>query len=472
MKWNRIALKLGVTIIALFLVVLLSLGFVMDQISSGFYYKKMQNETNGLSARFVEMMGSHGSVMVNMIGMMAEFSKVDLYIVDSEGNIVSASGILNRNKDTLVTHEDIVALAHGLSVEKEIKVSSGDTYFVSAKPLMDQSRFNGGVYVLSSMEDFMQSVHQAHQFIFLSGVGAFFLALGITYIVSRKLSQPLIQMEYAARRIATGDLNVRVSVSSEDEMGSLAQAINDLAQELQRYRDTRSEFFANISHELRTPITYLEGYTKVLSDELYDTEEEKRKYLDVIRQEAVRLKHLVQDLFELSKMEEGKFELYLEWIDLSEVIESSIEKVQLKAKEKGIRIQTYVPSNPPLVYGDGMRMEQIFFNLLDNAVRYTEKGTVSVGMNIVDEHIVVSILDTGMGIPNDELAYIFERFYRVEKSRSRQYGGTGLGLAIVKMLVEIQGGTIGVTSEVGKGTRFQLGFRHSVINPEHGEGEI
>jgi signal transduction histidine kinase len=125
----------------------------------------------------------------------------------------------------------------------------------------------------------------------------------------------------------------------------------------------------------------------------------------------------------------------------------------------------------PLVYGDGLRMEQIFINLLDNAIRYTERGRVSVTMRSVDHHqIKITIEDTGMGISKSELPYIFERFYRVEKSRSREHGGTGLGLAIVKKLVEIQGGTIEVSSEVGKGTRFEILFRTS-SNIQQEEGE-
>jgi signal transduction histidine kinase len=234
-------------------------------------------------------------------------------------------------------------------------------------------------------------------------------------------------------------------------------AINDLAKELQRYRDTRSEFFANISHELRTPITYLEGYADVLSQGLVEDEFEKKKYLDIISHEAKRLARLVHDLFELSKMEEGKIDLKLESIALSALIHQVVLKVELAIKEKGLEVIELVLPNCSII-GDGVRMEQIVLNLLDNAIRYTPTGSVVISLTEENKDILLCIEDSGIGIPEDELPYIFERFYRVEKSRSRQFGGTGLGLSIVKKLVELQGGTIAVSSSLGQGTRFEIRF--------------
>ncbi|HEY0828285.1 MAG TPA: ATP-binding protein [Bacilli bacterium] len=319
--------------------------------------------------------------------------------------------------------------------------------------------FSGLVKVLASTEGIKQSVQDIRDLLVLAGIGAFFLALGLTFVISRKLSNPLIQMEEATRKIAKGNLETRVQVISGDEIGSLAHAINDLALDLQRYRDTRSEFLANISHELRTPMTYLEGYAKVVKEGLYETEEERNRYLDIIHQETFRLSHLIHDLFELSKMEEGKIGLNMEWIDLVEVIENVTLKAELKAREKGLEIKAGLQRDLPMVYADGLRMEQIILNLMDNAIRYTEKGSITVQTKRANANeITIVIEDTGIGIPKHELSKIYERFHRVEKSRSREYGGTGLGLAIVKRLVELQNGTIEVSSEVHRGTRFTMTF--------------
>jgi signal transduction histidine kinase len=164
-------------------------------------------------------------------------------------------------------------------------------------------------------------------------------------------------------------------------------------------------------------------------------------------------------LFELSKIEEGKLALNKETIDLQEVLENVVDRVHIKAREKEIELDVKAGDTQPFVYGDGLRMEQIFNNLLENAIRYTEQGSVQVKIDTKQEQFVkVIIEDTGKGIPKDDLAYIFDRFYRVEKSRAREFGGTGLGLAIVKHLVELQDGVIKVYSEVESGTRFEICF--------------
>lgn len=460
MIWNRIDVKLGGTIILLFLMVLLPLGFVIDRAFSGFYYQEVQTEIEDLSSHYAESIAASNNPQTPyMLEMMAEFSKVKLYIVDAQGTIIANSGIPSLVSGTLIPTEELQTLSQGKSIEKVfIEPVDNQKYLVSGTPIISQNEFYGGVYVISSIKTIDESLEKIRSMLWLAGFGAFFLAVAFTYILSKKLSNPLILMEKATRKIAEGDLKTRVSPPSKDEIGSLAEAINDLAIDLQKYRESRSEFFSNISHELRTPMTSIEGYTKVLKEKLYETEEEKEQYLDIIYQESTRLTRMIGDLFELSKMEEGKIQFDFEWIDLSEVLDSAIQKMKWKAQKKGLEIQAYIQPDLPFIYCDGHRMAQVFINLMDNAIRYTEQGTISAKMWKENDEVRILIEDTGIGIPKDELAYIFERFYRVEKSRSREFGGTGLGLAIVKNLVEEQGGSIQAFSEIGKGTCFEITF--------------
>lgn len=458
MNVNRIVIKLGATIILLFLVVLLPLGFVINQIFSGFYYNQVQQHIEQLASRYAsEVASSQNIKTVEMIEMMSSFSDVNMMVVDAEGKIMANSGVPWRPLSSINPEEEMRELERGKVLELEmVDPDSGERFLASGQPIISGQHFYGAVYVLSSVNGIDQSLQKVRQLLMLSGTGAFFLALGFTFVLSRKLSEPLVRMETATRRIARGDLDTRVRIPSNDEIGSLARAINDLAVELQRYRDTRREFFANISHELRTPMTYLEGYANVLREGLYETEEERQKYLDIIHQESIRLTHLIHDLFELSKMEEGKISLHMEWIDLTEVIEHVIQKVEPKAKSKGLDIRLKQPELLPLVYVDGLRMGQVVMNLLDNAIRYTKTGTIQVDVRQELGQVVTIVEDSGIGISPEELSSVFERFYRVEKSRSREHGGTGLGLAIVKQLVDMQGGTIQVFSVLGKGTRFEI----------------
>ncbi|MEK3982611.1 HAMP domain-containing sensor histidine kinase [Paenibacillus sp. FSL K6-3166] len=458
MKNNMIGLKLGSVIMSVFLVVLLILGITIDRMFTSFYYNEMQKETEELTSHFIGMAESPDSSNEQMMSAFAEFSDVSIFNISKDGSVILHSGVHDRADRSFINASDISRIFAGKSVNFEYTDPTGHRYFITGKPISNGQTIQSALYVMSSTENMKQSLASIRNLLLLAGIGAFILALGITGIISLLLSRPLIKMQKATRKIAAGELETRLSIRSNDEIGFLAGAINDLAVDLQRYRDTRQEFLANISHELRTPITYLKGYTKVVKDGLYETEGERDLYLDIIHEEAHRLEHLVEDLFELAKMEEGKITLTLDWIDLKYMTEQAVRRVELKAKEKGLLLNITYHGDSCRVRGDEKRMEQIMMNLLENAIRYTDAGeiTVHVDEDVDGDSVLFIVEDTGIGIPEVELPYVFERFYRVEKSRSRQYGGTGLGLSIVKKLVELHGGKIRITSQPGIGTRCEV----------------
>ncbi|OMD15356.1 sensor histidine kinase [Paenibacillus odorifer] len=456
MKNNIIGLKLGYIIMSVFLVVLLVLGITIDRMFTSFYYNEMQKETEELTSHFIGMAESQDSSNEQMMSTFAEFSDVSIFNISKDGNVILHSGVHDRSDRSFIQASDVSRIFAGKSVDFEYKDPAGHSYFIIGKPIMEGDTTQSALYVMSSTESMKQSLASIRNLLLIAGIGAFILAIGITGVIAMILSRPLIKMQKATRKIAAGELETRLSIRSNDEIGFLAEAINDLAVDLQRYRDTRQEFLANISHELRTPITYLEGYTKVIKDGLYETEGERDLYLDIIHQEAHRLQHLVDDLFELAKMEEGKVTLTQEWIDLSQLAEQAVRRVELKAKEKGLLLKLQLSGDAYMIRGDQKRMEQIIMNLLENAIRYTDEGEIIVHVEFAADAATLIVEDTGIGIPEEELPYIFERFYRVEKSRSRQYGGSGLGLSIVKKLVELHGGKIRMISQPGAGTRCEV----------------
>jgi signal transduction histidine kinase len=459
MKHNKIGLKLGASIIVLFAIVLLFAGLVIDRLFSSFFYAQTKEDTDELVSHFAQMAESHHTTVDEMLASYAEFSKVNIYMLTGKGQPIAKLGQLPlQEEENFLTGEELELASQGRLVHKPYTDASGKRYDVSARLIDAGVHATDLIVVVNSFEHMDESIAEVRKLLLAAGVVAFLLAIAFTYVVSHTLSRPLIQMEQATRHIAKGKLETRLAIESQDEVGLLAQSINDLAAELQQYRDSRNEFFANISHELRTPVTYLEGYAKVLNDGLFESEEERRRYLDIIYQESLRLKHMIHDLFELAKMEEGQYELEREWIDLGEVAEAAVSKVQLKARSKGLRVLVRNQAGEGRLYADGYRMEQVLLNLLENAVRYTEHGEIEVILGRDARAWVIQVKDTGMGIPSDELPHVFDRFYRVEKSRSRQYGGTGLGLSIVRKLVELQGGRIAVESEAGKGSVFTIRF--------------
>ncbi|MFZ3576698.1 ATP-binding protein [Virgibacillus sp. DJP39] len=453
---NKIVLKLGGTIMTLFLVVLLPLGYVANQIFTNFYYSQVQEEIGDLSQKYARNITSlEDEKIIDMFKNLAELTNKEIYITNANGKVIADSGVQMAN----LSQRAINQLANGQTIQKKFdSINTGESYLGSGHPITKSNTFQGSLFVLASINDVQGPVQKIRDLLILSAVGALFLALGFTYVISKKMSDPLIEMEQATREIAKGNLDIQVNISSSDEVGSLGKAINDLALETNRYRSNRREFLANISHELRTPISYLRGYAEVLNKELYRTEEERKQYLTIIEDESERMTRLISDLFDLSKMEEGKVDLQMDVMNLTEILDSALLKVRIELEKKGLALKSNIDYNVPSVKVDGIRLEQIFTNLLGNAIRYTEKGSINVIVRETVNRIHVIIEDTGIGIPEKELALIFERFHRVEKSRSRELGGTGLGLAIVKNLVEIQDGSIVVNSKVGSGTRFELSF--------------
>jgi two-component system phosphate regulon sensor histidine kinase PhoR len=215
----------------------------------------------------------------------------------------------------------------------------------------------------------------------------------------------------------------------------------------------KREFVASVSHELKTPLTAIKGYIETM-EEIAD--ETIAVYLQIVRRHTERLINLVQDLLNLSALENPDVKLYWEDVNLKTLANNVLAIFENSAKRKGLKLIQEIPEPPPVIKGDGLRLEQALINLLDNAIKYTEKGTVSLRVKVEDGQVVISIRDTGIGIPAEHIPRIFERFYVVDRSRSRQSGGTGLGLAIVKHIVELHQGKISVESTPGKGAEFSV----------------
>lgn len=221
----------------------------------------------------------------------------------------------------------------------------------------------------------------------------------------------------------------------------------------------RNEFVANVSHELRTPISMMQGYSEAIIDDVAQTVEEKKALAAIIHEESIRMSRLVSDLLDLARMESGHLQLKLEKVDLVELVQRTVHKFKAMADEAGVELIQEVKGKIPLLDSDEDRLEQVFTNLLDNALRYTPRGgKVSVKIERLPSSVKVQVSDTGIGIPADDLPFIFERFYKADKARTRGKAGTGLGLSIVKNIVESHNGIISVKSREGEGTTFTMEF--------------
>lgn len=224
---------------------------------------------------------------------------------------------------------------------------------------------------------------------------------------------------------------------------------------VRQLENTRREFVANVSHELRTPLSMIKGYVETLIDGAKDDPAVALKFLQTIEKHADRLTYLIEDLLTISKLESGQIVMNLQRVELGPVVARVLEDLQSRAEEKGITLQNLLPEDIE-VKADGDRLEQVLFNLVDNAIKYGKNnGEVTVSCQIVDDkQVQLSVRDDGPGIPEEAKERVFERFYRIDRARSREAGGTGLGLSIVKHIVQSHGGEVWVESELGQGSTF------------------
>jgi signal transduction histidine kinase len=278
-------------------------------------------------------------------------------------------------------------------------------------------------------------------------------AIALSYWVARRITRPLTEIERITRRFASGHLEERVPSSEIPELNRLSYSFNSMATSLEGVEQRRRDLIGDLTHELRTPLTILQGYLEELADGRIEPDQRVYQRLS---QETRRLERLITDLQELSRAETGYLVLHLQTLNLVPVLNSLVEKFSGQLLEDGPVLQLDLPLTLPTVLADPDRTEQILINLLGNALRYTQQGSITVSAWQEARFVWVAVADTGSGIAPNELPHIFERFWRSEQARSRYPGGTGIGLAITQHLVNLQGGRIMVSSELGKGSTFQF----------------
>jgi signal transduction histidine kinase len=297
---------------------------------------------------------------------------------------------------------------------------------------------------------FIRSINQA---LLLAAALGGALALLLTLFLSARILRPVQALTNAAREMERGDFAQRVPVRGQDELGVLARAFNSMADSVARAERLRRTMLGDVAHDLRTPLTNIHGYLEAIQDGVV------RPTPGVIRSlqdEVSLLNRLVSDLQELAQAEAGRLRLHCQPLDAATALQQAVAVAAAQAGAKGVRLDVQTPGDLPLVLADAERVGQVLRNLLDNAIVYTPEGGRVTLSAVAGESVKVRVADTGEGIPPEDLPHIFERFYRVDPSRSRSTGGSGLGLAIVKQLVEQQGGQVAVESRIGEGSSFSF----------------
>jgi len=299
----------------------------------------------------------------------------------------------------------------------------------------------------------------------VAGSVALLLSIILAWLIAHWVTAPLRRMAEASISVTAGEYDQQLTLTGPEEVQSLAAAFNEMVRRVQASRQAQRDFVANVSHELKTPLTSIQGFAQAILDGTAQKHEDQQRAARVIYDESDRLRRLVEDLLDLARIDAGQVVFERHTVDLGALLRSVVERLSVHAEEVGVGIESHLPDFPPLV-GDGDRLAQVFTNLIDNAVKHSSEGGV---VNLRGEReggwVSIHVDDTGPGIPPDELSRIFERFYQLDKARSGGRGrGAGLGLAISREIVQAHGGRLVAQSVIERGSRFTVQL--PIIRPD------
>ena len=384
-----------------------------------------------------------------------------------------STGPLDDRVVLLSAAGEVIADTGGASLDEEHPAA----HLQEAAPVVVDGRAVGAVLVGSMIEpalnpadeDFLQAVNLS---IFITAAAVGLLALILGSMLFRQITSPLRAVSQAAEAIASGQLDRRVEAKTSDEIGRLAQSFNRMAESLTQADVQRRNMVADIAHELRTPLTVVQGSLEAMLDGVYELNMDN---IASVHQQTALLGRLVADLRDLALAEAGQLRLDWKTVDLGMLIAQANDGLRSQAEDKRVTLKVELPQELPRIRGDGQRLQQVVFNLLSNALRHTPTGgTVTTAMESKEDRVVIRVQDTGSGIPPEDLPHVFERFYRVDRSRARTTGGSGLGLTIAKRIVEAHGGQISAQSWLGAGSTFAFSLpllqqvdRSAPLTPGH-----
>lgn len=316
----------------------------------------------------------------------------------------------------------------------------------------------GAVIYISQVQEIYESLHDIQVRILAWLVVVAALVILMSVFVIRTITRPVGELREGIAKMAAGDFSARVNVRGHNEFSELAGAFNIMSERLELLDKSRSQFVSNASHELKTPLSTMKILIEtILYQDPLDPGMTK-EFLNDVNKEIDRLNRIVSDLLTLVNIDNDGMKLNLADVDIHELLLEQVKRLAPLARENGIELECSAKEALE-ISGDAVKLQQVVYNVIDNAIKYTPRGgEVHTSLARTGKRAVIRVSDTGIGIPADDLPHIFDRFYRVDKARSRATGGTGLGLSIVKQIVQLHGGTITATSEEGKGTTFVIEF--------------
>ncbi|WP_026487350.1 sensor histidine kinase [Caldanaerobius polysaccharolyticus] len=462
MKQNSLFKRLMyVNMLLVFITILIVTGLLI-QLFTGFYYSEKKDmlleESRKLNNTFAAILVGNiipGSLAYDL-RFVDEYLNARIWLLDRRGVVYTVSTSQDRQAVGLkIPLNEVNEVLNGKVVV--IKGSFGGMFktpvLTVGSPVYFGNTIVGAIFMHAPIFEIQGALNRIYIIIAISALAGVAVAMLLSYLSAGRLSKPLVEISKAARNIAKGNFDIRVAVNSDDEIGQLARSFNTMANELEHLEEMRRGFVANVSHELRSPLTSIIGYLNGIIDGTIP-EGDRDKYLKIVKSESERLSRLVSDLLNLAELEAG-IKLNLRNFDINELIRRVLIKFSGKMDAKGLDAEVDFAKDYMYVEADPDRIEQVLINLLDNAIKFSkENGHIAIRTYQKDLSAYVSIEDNGIGIKEEDIPFIWDRFYKADKSRESKIEGTGLGLSIVKSIIESHGGDIYVESQYGKGTKF------------------
>ena len=418
------------------------------------YYKNLEsNLTNQLklSTSFYNTYLASADVKENVA------NNVDVFYekIDAEVQIIDLNGFVIMDSLGSIPIEKLegkdfkAALDGGVGSIIDRQIYENEGVMTVAYPLYYNGKINGVLRFITSLKKIDEDIYQLSRFFLIIGGMVIILSGIVSLFISNIITKPIKKIMVGAEKMASGNFDEKININSDDELGQLAKTLNYMTDEILKSERLKNEFIASVSHELRTPLTSIKGWSIVLNSSKVEDEEELKEGLGIIEQESDRLTFLVEDLLDFSKLSSAKVSIKKDFIDLKDILMNIKMQTLPRVLKENIQLNLEIEENLPKIFVDRNRLKQVLLNILDNSFKFTPSGgTVSIRAHLEVENIVIKIIDTGCGIPKDELPRVKEKFFKGKNANSKN----GIGLSICDEIIKLHDGKLLINSVIDKGT--------------------
>lgn len=467
---------------AIVLISFLIIGLALMVFISGFLRTQNRNSTSlyakEISSTMTELVESSTTnrnpegaalILLNSLDLMSDCTGYDVFICNKDGSVAACAEMLTGFKltsNSCEKHKDLNLSKAYIQKAKNggfSEFSTMDSFYysvnsVSMEPIFVNEEFTGIAVVAAPIEGAMlQNLETVlKMFLFAAGLALILVTIAV-YIMTERIAKPIRNLENATRCYSSGDFTYRVpELRSHDELAGLITKFNSMATSLEQLENSRRSFVANVSHEFKTPMTTIGGFINGILDGTIPPEKQNY-YLEIVSSEINRLSKMVTMMLNISKIETGNADLTIEQFDISQKLVTTFLGFEQLVSKKNIEVEGFEDLPSTIVHGDSAMIDQVIYNLVDNAVKFTnDGGKILINAATDKKYVYFSVTNSGKGIPKKDIGKVFERFFKVDQSRSTDVKSTGLGLFLVKSIVDLHGGTITVESEPDNFTRFTV----------------